>query len=86
MARSPRLDDGLADFGRGVFTASPELQSAYEDKRIIVKNQEEPLEKDSSIMTAYQLAEEEIWSFGIDAFPDRLQDVPGRSRLRDSAA
>ena len=73
-----RFDGSLADLDRGAFKASLELHSAYEDTQLIVKNQEVPLEKDTSITTAYKLADEEIWSFGVDAFLGRLQDVPSR--------
>jgi len=55
-----------------------ELHSAYDNDTVAVAGQEVPLEKDTSITTAYKLAEEEIWSFGIDAFLGRLQDVPSR--------
>jgi hypothetical protein len=54
-----RLDGSLAELGRGAFKASLELHSAYENSHVIVKNQEVPLEKDTSVATAYKIAEEE---------------------------
>jgi len=62
----------------GAFKASLELHSAYEEKNIVVADREVPLETDTTITTAYKLAEEEIWSFGVDAFLGRLQDVPSK--------
>lgn len=73
-----RLDGSLSQLGRGSFKASLELHSAYEDKKIIVADKEVPLETDTTVTTAYKLAEEEIWSFGVDAFLGRLQDVPSK--------
>ncbi|KGO35497.1 hypothetical protein JT06_01955 [Desulfobulbus sp. Tol-SR] len=73
-----RLEDDLARLGNGAMRATLELHSAYDNDTVAVDGQEVPLEKDTSITTAYKLAEEEIWSFGIDAFLGRLQDVPSR--------
>jgi pimeloyl-ACP methyl ester carboxylesterase len=73
-----RLDDRMPQLGNGVFRASLELYSAYEDKHVVVADREIPLETDTSVTTAYKLAEEAHWSFGIDAFLGRLQDVPSR--------
>ena len=73
-----RLDGSLVDLGHSAFKASLELHSAYEDDHVVVADKEVPLETDTTITTAYKLAEEEIWSFGVDAFLGRLQEVPSR--------
>jgi len=73
-----RLQGDLAQLGSGAMRATLEVHSAYEEDTVAVGGREVPLEKDTSITTAYKLAEEEIWSFGIDAFLGRLQDVPSR--------
>ncbi|MBB5347373.1 alpha/beta hydrolase [Desulfoprunum benzoelyticum] len=73
-----RLEGDILQLGNGTVQATLELHSAYEDNTVAVGGREVPLEKDTSITTAYKLAEEEIWSFGIDAFLGRLHDVPSR--------
>lgn len=73
-----RLNSTLSEISRGTFKASLELHSAYEDAHVVVADKEVPLETDTTVTTAYKLAEEEIWSFGIDAFLGRLQDVPSK--------
>ena len=73
-----RLEGDMVQLGNGAMPATLELHSAYENDTIAVGGQKVPLEKDTSITTAYKLAEEEIWSFGIDAFLGRLHDVPSR--------
>ena len=73
-----RLNQPFPQIDRGTFKATLELHSAYEDAHVVVADREIPLETDTTAATAYKLAEEEIWSFGVDAFLGRLQDVPSR--------
>ena len=60
------------------FTATLELHSAYGDAHVMVGGKKVPLETDMTVATAYKLAEEEIWQFGVDAFLGRLRDVPSK--------
>ena len=73
-----RLPGNLAKTGPGTIEATLELHSAFAGDTVDVNGRDVPLEKDTSIPVAYKLSEEEIWSFGIDAFLGRLQDVPSR--------
>lgn len=73
-----RLSGGLASSGPEPMRATLELHSAYAGDSVAVNGRDVPLEKDTSVPVAYKLSEEEIWSFGIDAFLGRLQDVPSR--------
>jgi pimeloyl-ACP methyl ester carboxylesterase len=73
-----RLPGDLARNGAGTMRATLELHSAFAGDSVTVNGRDVPLEKDTSIPVAYKLSEEEIWSFGIDAFLGRLQDVPSR--------
>lgn len=73
-----RLPGDLAQNGPGTIKATLELHSAFAGDTVAVNDRDVPLEKDTSIPVAYKLSEEEIWSFGIDAFLGRLQDVPSR--------
>lgn len=73
-----RLPAQLPQPGQQAFTATIELHSAYADAEVEVSGVKVPLETDTSVATAYKLAEEEIWHFGVDAFLGRLQDVPSK--------
>ncbi len=73
-----RLSGNLASSGQGPMQATLELHSAFAGDSVAVNGRNIPLEKDISAPVAYKLSEEKIWSFGIDAFLGRLQDVPSR--------
>lgn len=73
-----RLAGNLAQDGSAAMRATLELHSAFAGETVAVNGRDVPLEKDISIPVAYKLSEEEIWSFGIEAFLGRLHDVPSR--------